>query len=68
MLQSVTLDHSISTDNASVIASGRLTATATSDIQAIEQVWRRLANGNLESPGFTSVFITLCEVKYLFEL
>ena len=42
-----------------MIAADRITATATSDISAVEPIWRQLAAGTLESPGQTIEFITL---------
>jgi CelD/BcsL family acetyltransferase involved in cellulose biosynthesis len=59
MLNSATLDHSLAADNESVIGSARVTATSTNDIGAVESTWRRLAAGNLESPGQTVEFIRL---------
>ena len=59
MLHSATLDETLAVDNESVIAEGRVTASATSDLRAVEGVWRRLAVGNLQSPGQAITFIQL---------
>lgn len=59
MLDSATLDATVPAGTGSVAVPSRINATATTDIRAVEAVWRQLSPATPESPGQTPEFISL---------
>jgi len=59
MLHSAILEEPIAASGDVVVTRSRIGALSTTDIRAVEAIWRRLASANPESPGQTLEFIAL---------